>query len=134
MSKSFNLCVLIGNLTRDPELKSVGQNDSSLCECSLAINEDYTGADGNKKEFTSFVDFKIWGKKGEVFSEHMHKGSTVLIQGKLRQERWETQNDEKRSRIVMMVDQFKFLDSKGDYKKDPEDNQLAESDASEVPF
>lgn len=104
---SFNSVTLMGNLTRDPELRYTPQG-TAVCDASLAINRNWTSKDGEKKEEVSFFDVVLWGKSAEVFAAHMKKGRPVLINGELRQERWE-QDGQKRSRIRVHADRFIFI-------------------------
>jgi len=121
MAKSYNRVINCGNLTRDPELKRVGANGTALCEFSLALNESYKDGDEWKEE-TSFVDYKCWGKRGEAIAQYLKKGSKVLVEGKIKQERWTTKDDENRSRLVVVVSDFSFMDSKQEASDDEHDN------------
>lgn len=105
----LNSVVIVGNLTRDPELKKI--NDSDVVNFSIATNRKY-----KEKKETSFFDCELWGKPAEVFNKYMTKGQRVGIRGRLRQSSWKTPEGETRSRVTITVEDFQFLS----YKKDDE--------------
>ena len=109
---SLNKVFLIGRLTRDPELRRI-PSGAAVTECSLAANRYYNDPSGERKEETSFVDVVIWGKKAETFSEYMTKGEEVLIVGRLKQDRWTTDDNQNRSKIRIICENFQFLSKKG---------------------
>lgn len=106
---SVNQVVLAGNLTRDPELKKLA-GGGAVSHLGLAVNEAYTGKDGERKEKTCFVEVDTWDKQAENCSTFLHKGSSVLVQGKLELDQWETPNGEKRSRLKVRAHRVEFLD------------------------
>lgn len=110
---SFNKVIMMGNLTRDPELKYL-PSGMAVCELAIAVNRSWTPKGGEKKEEVSFFDCVAWGKTGEVIAEHMKKGRPILFEGSLRQERWETATGEKRSRVKINIDRFSFVGGKRD--------------------
>lgn len=112
MAVSFNKVILAGNLTRDPELKPVG-NDKSVTKFGLAINRRYKGSDGNMNEETTFVDCETWNKTGELLCQYCTKGSAVLVEGKLQLDQWEDKDGQKRSKLKVVVDGVQFLSFKG---------------------
>ncbi|RPJ12102.1 MAG: single-stranded DNA-binding protein [Deltaproteobacteria bacterium] len=111
---SFNRSILAGNLTRDPELKNL-PSGAALCEFTLAVNRKWKDKNsGQMKEEVSFIDCVSWGKAAEVITQYVKKGNPLLVEGSLRQERWEQQDGQKRSRVRVNVENFQFLGSKKD--------------------
>src|SRR5258707_2693101 len=109
---SFNKVILLGNLTRDPELRYTPQG-SAVCEFALALNYVYTNKQtGQKVEEVSFIDLVAWGKTGETIAEYMKKGRQILIEGRLKQDRWEAQDGKKMSKVRVTVESFQFVGSK----------------------
>lgn len=107
---SFNRVILVGNLTRDPELRNI-PSGTAVCEASIAVNRKWS-KDGEKKEEVSFFDIVVWAKGAEIFAQYMKKGKPVLVEGYLKQERWE-KDGEKKSRIRIHVENFQFLNDGG---------------------
>ena len=106
---SFNKVVLMGNLTRDPELRYTPQG-SAVCEFALALNSVYTNKQtGQKVEEVSYIDLVAWGKTGETIAEYMKKGRQILVEGRLKQDRWESQDGKKMSKVRVTVDSFTFV-------------------------
>lgn len=133
---NFNRVILAGNLTRDPDLKYTSSG-IPVCKFDLAINSSYTDKQGEKKEDTSFVAITVWRKQAETVAQYLKKGSSVLLEGRLKQERWETQELEKRSKIVVVASSVRFLSPKAQDEKTPapadEDNAQPESE-EKIPF
>jgi single-strand DNA-binding protein len=110
---SFNKVFLIGNLTRDPETKQVGS--SQVCNFGLAVNRKYNDKQtGEKKEEVSFFDLECWGRTAELAQQYLKKGRPIFMEGRLKQDRWETEDGKKMSRIKIQVDNIQFLGSKED--------------------
>ena len=107
---SYNRIILAGNLTRDPELKYL-KNGTAVCQGGIAVNRVWKTEEGEKKEDVCFVEFVVWGRQAENFVKFTSKGSTILLEGALRFEQWE-KDDEKRSKHVVNVEMFQFLDRK----------------------
>ena len=106
---SFNRCILVGNLTRDVELKHTPQG-TPVTEIGLAINERRKTKDGEYVEETTFVDVTLWGRTAEVAAQYLHKGSPVLIEGRLRLDTWET-DGQKRSKLRVIGERMQLLGS-----------------------
>lgn len=128
---SFNQVVLAGNLTRDPELKYL-PSGTAVCEFALAINRKWKGQNGEQKEEVSFLDCQAWGRTAEVIAEHVKKGNPLLVSGYLKQERWEDQSGNHRSKVKVNVERMQFLGQ----KKDNGGQAAPEAQASEdeTPF
>lgn len=103
----FASVVVAGNLTRDVALKYL-QSGTALAEFGVAVNEKRT-KDGEKVQETSFFDVKCFGKTAEVAGQYLTKGKPIALEGKLVQERWETDRQEKRSKIVVIANRIHFL-------------------------
>jgi len=111
---SFNKVILVGNLTRDPELRYTPKG-TAVARITLAVNRTYTsGEGGEKKEEVSFVDVDIWGRQAEVISQYMKKGRPLLVEGRLKQDTWEDKNTkQKQSKLKVVLESFSFIDSGG---------------------
>jgi len=111
MARSFNQVILMGNLTRDPELRQT-PNGQSVCSFSLALNRSYKGADGNWTEATDFIDVVAWGPLGERVSQYLTKGRPCLVNGRLQSRAWE-QDGQKRSKVEVVAQDVTFLGGAG---------------------
>jgi single-strand DNA-binding protein len=111
MARSFNQVTLVGNLTRDPELRTT-PNGQSVCSFSLALNRSYKGADGNWQEATDYVDVVAWAGLGERVAQYVAKGRQVLVNGRLQSRSWE-QDGQKRSKVEVVAQDVVFLGSRG---------------------
>jgi single-strand DNA-binding protein len=111
MARSFNQVILMGNLTRDPELRST-PNGQSVCNFGLALNRSYKGADGEWTEATDFVDIVAWGPLGERVAQYLSKGRPALVNGRLQSRSWE-QDGQKRSKLEVVAFDVTFLGAPG---------------------
>lgn len=111
MAKGFNKVTLMGNLTRDPEVRSTNSGQS-VTSFGLAVNRTWKGADGSQQESVSYIDCVAWGKGGEIIAQYMQKGRPLLVSGRLEQRSWE-QDGQKRSKVEVVVEDFNFVDSRG---------------------
>lgn len=112
MARSFNQVILMGNLTRDPELRQT-PNGQSVCSFSLALNRSYKGQDGNWQEATDYVDVVAWGPLGERVAQYVTKGRPVLVNGRLQSRSWE-QEGQKRSKVEVVAQDVTFLGGRGE--------------------
>jgi single-strand DNA-binding protein len=117
----LNQLFLIGNLTRDPEMRYTAKG-TPVVNCGIAVNEKWTADNGEKKEEVCFVDFTLWGPPTEPFVKFSRKGSTMMLQGRLKYEKWQ-KDDETRSKLVLVVEAFQFLDRKPDDENSRTENQ-----------
>jgi len=110
----LNKVFLAGNLTRDPELKYL-PSGMALADLSLAVNRRmFDRASGEKREETLFVDITVWDKSAEFCKNYLHKGSAIIIEGRLKQDKWEDkQTGQARSKITVVAERVQFADSKG---------------------
>ena len=107
MARSFNQVVLMGNLTRDPELRQT-PNGQNVCSFSLALNRSYKGADGTWQEATDYIDVVAWGPLGERVAQYLSKGRPCLVNGRLQSRAWE-QEGQKRSKVEVVAQDVTFL-------------------------
>jgi single-strand DNA-binding protein len=111
---SLNKVMLIGNLTRDPELR-VTPKGTAICQFGLAINREFKDEAGNKREETTFVDVEAWGRQGETIAKYCTKGRPLFVDGRLKLDSWDDKTTgQKRSKMKVVVESFQFLGSKGD--------------------
>jgi single-strand DNA-binding protein len=105
---NFNKVILLGNLTRDPQLRYLPSN-TAVCDFGLAVNRKYRGQDGELKDETCFVDVDVFGKPAETISQYMSKGRPLLVEGRLRFRQWTTEDGQKRSKLSVVAESFQFL-------------------------
>lgn len=127
MAASLNKVLLIGNLTRDPELRYV-PSGTAVATFTIAVNRVYTSQAGEKKEEVSFIRIVVWGRRAEVCGEYLSKGSPVFIEGRLQSRSWEGQDGQKRSTTEVIADNVQFLRGAGSAGK--KSDQPAKDDAS----
>jgi single-strand DNA-binding protein len=110
---SYNKVILIGNLTRDPELRYTPKG-LAIAKIGLAVNRTWRDANGESKEETTFVDIDAFGKLAETLGQYMKKGRPLMVEGRLRLDTWEDkQTNQKRSRLGVILESFQFLDFRG---------------------
>ena len=109
----YNKVIMIGNLTRDIELKYL-PSGSAIANGAIATSHKYKMQNGEQKEEVCFLDFSIFGKGGEIFNQYVRKGSKVMLEGRLIFQQWKAQDGTNRSRHALSVTEFKFLDGKSD--------------------
>jgi single-strand DNA-binding protein len=108
---SFNKVILVGNLTRDPELRYTPKG-TAIAKLGLAVNRVWTSESGEKKEEVTFVDVDTFGRTAENVGQYMRKGRPILIEGRLRLEQWDDkQTGQKRSRLSVVAETVQFLGS-----------------------
>lgn len=140
MAAQLNEVRLIGNLTRDPELRYV-PSGTAVASFSIAVNKTYV-SNGEKKEEVSFIKVNAWGKVAEMVGEYLTKGRAVLVSGSLKQERWETEDGKQRDKTLVNAVSVQFLGAKPEPREeDPRpDDDVAEIDvdvndvSSDIPF
>ena len=108
---TFNKVMLMGNLTKDPEVKTL-TSGMNVADLRLAINESYTDKTGQKVEKALFVDVTVWDKQAEVCRTYLAKGSPILVEGRLQMDEWTTKEGEKRSKLRVRADRVQFLGAK----------------------
>lgn len=111
---NYNRIVLVGNLTRDPQLKYL-PSQMPVVEFGLAVNHKFKGRDGNDREEVLFIDCSCFGKGAEIINTYCQKGKQLLVEGRLKYDTWEDkQGGGKRSKHSVVVDNFQFLGSRND--------------------
>ncbi len=106
---SLNKVLLIGNLTRDPEVRLLSSG-RPVCNFGLALNRNYKDAEGNRREETTFVDVECFGPRAEAIGKYFSKGKPMFIEGRLKLDQWESKEGEKRSALRVVLDNFEFVD------------------------
>ncbi|MBI5745399.1 MAG: single-stranded DNA-binding protein [Nitrospirae bacterium] len=113
---SFNKVILMGNLTKDPELRYT-PNGTAVASFSLAVNRRYKQGDEFKDE-VCYIDIVVFGKQAENCGQYLGKGHGIIIDGRLQQRRWETEDGQKRSKHEVVAQSIRFLSKRGDLSKD----------------
>ena len=108
---SYNRVILMGNLTRDPELKTL-PSQTVVCDFALAVNRRWKDTDGADRDEVLFIDCAAFGKTGQTIGENLTKGRPIHIEGRLKFEQWEQEDGQRRSKIRVVVEQFRFVDRK----------------------
>ena len=138
---TFNRVVLMGNLTRDPQLRDAGSTGHKVCDMAIAVGEKRKDSTGAVREIPCFVDFEAWDKIGELCAQYLHKGSPVLVEGKLQMDSWE-KDGVKHQKLKVRASTIKFLpqgerlggpQAPRPESAPPQANAL-ESDPDDIPF
>ena len=136
---SYNHVAMMGNLTKDPELRYTS-GGAAVCNFGLAINRVYNDGDGEKQEEVTFIDIVCWNRLAEAVAEYLHKGSPAFIEGRLKQNLWETEDGQKRYKHEIVARSVQFLSNgKPDEDKDEDGNDddvpfVRHESEDEVPF
>lgn len=130
MSKSLNQVTLLGNLTRDPELR-ITQNGTSVVNISLAINRSFKDSSGEWQDAVDYIDVTCWSNLADRVSQYLFKGSRALITGRLQFRSWE-QDGKKRSKIDVLASDVIFMDSKKSEEPPKEEKVLPKRDISKA--
>lgn len=131
----LNRVFLMGNLTRDPELRYT-PSGTAVGTFGIAVNRRFTSKEGEKKEEVDFFEVEVWNKQAEICNEYLVKGRGVLVEGRLKQDRWEDDSGNKRAKVKVVSSSIQFLpraldeDSKTVDAGAPEENQ----EGSNLPF
>jgi len=111
---NFNKVYLIGNLTRDPELR-VTPKGTAICQFGLAVNRQFKDESGAMRDETTFVDIEAWGKQGETIAKYCTKGRPLFVEGRLKFDQWEDKTSgQKRSKLKVVLEGFQFLGGRND--------------------
>jgi single-strand DNA-binding protein len=105
---SFSKVILMGNLTRDPELRAI-PSGTQVCSFDLAMNRVYTTQAGERKEEVCYMTIVVWGKQGENCAQYLKKGRQALVEGHLQQRSWTTPEGQKRSKLEVVAERVQFL-------------------------
>ena len=123
---NFNKVLLMGNLTRDPQL-SYTPSQTAVVDFGIAVNRRWTGKDGSQKEETCFVDCRAFGRMAENINKYMSKGRPLFVEGRLTYEAWTAQDGTKRSRHRVTVENFRFLGSGASGASNGKESQPAQA-------
>lgn len=129
---SFNKVLLMGNLTRDPELRFTA-NGSAVTSFGLAINRRYKQGEDWKEE-VCFVDITVWGKQAENCAEYLSKGRGAFVDGYLRLNSWETETGEKRNKLEVVANSVQFLGGRGGSQREPAAMDEDMPPKNDIPF
>lgn len=108
---SFNKVILLGNLTRDPELR-VTPSGLSICKFGIAVNRRFSTKEGEQREEVTYVDIDAFGRQAETISKYLTKGDPIHIEGRLKLDQWETKEGEKRNKLGVVLEGFQFIGSR----------------------
>ncbi len=126
---SFNRVILMGNLTRDPELR-YNPNGTAVCNFSLALSRRYKQGDEFKEE-VSYIDIVVFAKQAENCGQYLQKGNGVLVEGRLQQRRWETDDGQKRSKVEVVAGSVQFMPGR---QPEAEPSAGEPVDEGDIPF
>jgi single-strand DNA-binding protein len=132
---SFNKVILLGNLTRDPEVRYT-PNGIAVASFAIAVNRKYKQGDETKEE-VSYIDIVVFGKQAESCGQYINKGDSVLIDGRLQQRRWETEEGQKRNKIEVVAQSVNFMPKRSSGSQahgHAEPAQEAPVDEGDIPF
>jgi single-strand DNA-binding protein len=115
---TYNKVLIMGNLTRDPELKQTPSNQS-VAQIGIAMNRKFKDREGNMREETTFVDCEAWGRTAEVMAQYLSKGKPVFVEGRLKLDQWQDKDGNNRSKLKVVIETFQFIDSKGGQSSTP---------------
>ena len=130
---SFNKVILMGNLTRDPELRYTPKG-TAVAKLGLAVNRSWRNAEGQQQDETTFVDVDAFGKQAETLGQYMQKGRPILIEGRLKLDQWEDKNTgQNRSKLGVILEKFSFVGGGQNSGNTPPSQAPAPPPTSEVP-
>lgn len=132
MSRGFATVAMVGNLTRDPELRQT-PGGKSVCQLGVAVGYSYKDASGGWQDKASFFDVTVWGAQGEACAQYLAKGRQVAIHGRLDQQTWEAQDGSKRSKVSIVADQVVFVGGREGGQSKPAANEPA-NDFRDIDF
>jgi len=127
---NYNRVILIGNLTRDPQLRYT-PSQTAVCDFGLAVNRNWNDPSGQKHEETTFVDCTCWARQAEVLAKYMTKGRPLLVEGRLTYRSWDGPDGKKRSKLEVTVERFQFLGGGGGKRGRSEDTQRQDTAGEE---
>ena len=115
---TYNKVLIMGNLTRDPELKQT-PSSQPVAQIGIAMNRKFKDREGNMREETTFVDCEAWGRTAEVMAQYLSKGKPVFVEGRLKLDQWQDKEGNNRSKLKVVIESFQFIDSKGGQSSTP---------------
>ncbi len=131
----LNKVFLIGNLTRDPELRYT-PSGTAVADLRVAINRRFNTQDGQSREETCFVDITMWARQAEVAAKYLKKGNSVFIEGRLHLDEWENSNGERRTKLRVIAERFQFIGPRTSQNvaSNEEGNEEVMIDDDNIPF
>ena len=108
---NFNKVILMGNLTRDPELRYT-PSGQAVADIGIAVNRRRRSQDGERRDETTFVEVTAWGRQAEVINEHFAKGRPIFLEGRLQLDEWTSQDGQRRSKLKVILENFQFITSR----------------------
>ena len=140
MARGIAHVTLVGNLTRDPELRQT-PNGTSVCQLGVAVNSSYKDASGQWIEKPNFFDVVVWGSQGENCAKYLSKGRQIAVDGRLDQRSWDAQDGTKRSKVEIIADTVMFIGGQNDTRepvarggKQPAGDAAAQDDFRDIDF
>ena len=134
---TYNKVLIMGNLTRDPELKQTPSNQS-VAQIAIAMNRKFKDREGNMREETTYVDCEAWGRTAEVMAQYLSKGKPVFVEGRLKLDQWQDKDGNNRSKLKVVIESFQFIDSKGGQSSAPPTGAVQSTEtappADDIPF
>lgn len=129
----MNKVTLIGNLTRDAEIKYTPKG-TAVAQVGIAVNRKWTTESGEKKEEVTFIDCELWGRQAEIVDEFARKGSKIAFLGRLKLDQWDDkETGAKRSKLKVIVEEVELLGTKGDSQRQPRDEDAPPSRSENPP-
>ena len=111
--RGFSKAIVAGNVTRDPEMRTT-TSGSQVCSFAIAVNRSFKDSSGNQQDQVSYLDCVAWGKSAEIICQYVHKGSPLLVSGRLEQRSWDDKSSgQKRSRTEIVIEDFSFIGNSG---------------------
>ncbi len=132
---NYNKVILMGNLTRDPELKRTS-SDMAVAQISIAVNRQYKDKTGEMQKETTYVDCEAWGRTAETMSKYLVKGRPVFVEGRLKLDQWQDKDGNNRSKLKMVIEKFEFVDSKASQSSTPSQQETVPTTPpdDDIPF
>lgn len=111
--RGFSKAIVAGNVTRDPDMRTT-TSGAQVCSFAIAVNRSFRDSSGNQQDQVSYLDCVAWGKSAELICQYVHKGSALLVSGRLEQRSWDDKNSgQKRSRTEIIIEDFSFIGNGG---------------------
>lgn len=129
--RGFSKAIIAGNVTRDPDMRTTG-GGSQVCSFAVAVNRSFRDSSGNQQDQVSYIDCVAWGKSAEIICQYVHKGSPLLVSGRLEQRSWEDKTSgQKRSRTEIVIEDFSFIGNSGNASNYTPPSKGAKSDVGD---
>ena len=129
MARGFSKAIIVGNLTRDPEMRTT-PSGAQVCGFSVAVNRTYKDSSGQQQEAVSFIDCTAWGRAAEIITQYAQKGSGIMVCGRLDQRSWEDKEGQKRSRVEIVVEDFNFMGGNNGGSRNSNNNNMDNNGSS----